>query len=171
MCNNKLYHGRVTRKTGRVQWRLIDPGFPKPREPIKYHYEFQPVVHDIENDRLIQLRGDKDRVDVYARTLNDGGNWRQFDTKGSAAIGREAVYIPRHRTVLWLGDKQLFALDCRNMRIAQIDIELPDGLYTHECAMVYDPAHDVCVALIPSRFSGPMKTFLYRFESGSASYR
>ncbi len=70
-----------------------------------------------------------------------------------------------------MGDRQLFALDCRTMRMAQVDIELPDGLYTHECAMVYDPRNDVCVALIPSRFSGPMQTFLYRFDPASASYR
>lgn len=57
------------------------------------------------------------------------------------------------------------------MRMAQVDIELPDGLYTHECAMVYDTAHDLCITLIPSRFSGPMQTFLYRFDPASASYR
>jgi hypothetical protein len=171
MCNDKLYHGDVTRETGRVQWRLVDADFPKPLKAIKYHYEFQPIVHDTKNDRLIQLKGDRGRVDVYARSLDDDGKWQQLDAKGSAAIGREAVYVPRHQTVLWLGDKQLFALDCRTMRMSQVDIELPDGLYTHECAMVYDPAHDLCIALIPSRFSGPMRTFLYRFEAASASYR
>jgi hypothetical protein len=167
MCNNKLYHGDVTRETGRVQWRLVDSDFPKPLKAIKYHYEFQPVVYDNQNNRLIQLKGDRDRIDVYARSLDDDDKWQQLDTKGSAAIGREAVYIPRHQTVLWLADKQLFALDCRTMRMAQVDIELPDGLYTHECAMVYDPTHDLCIALIPSRFSGPMQTFLYRFEPTS----
>lgn len=37
--------------------------------------------------------------------------------------------------------------------------------------MVYDPTNDVCVAQIPSRFSGPMQAFLYRFDPASASYR
>jgi len=171
MCNNKLYHGAVTRQTGRVEWRLVDPDFPKPHKTIKYHYEFQPIIHDTRDDRLIQLKGDNSSVDVYARPLDPDGKWQQLDTKGSAAIGREAVYVRRHQTVLWLGDRQLFALDCRTMRMAQVDIELPEGLYTHECAMVYDPANDVCVALIPSRFSGPMQTFLYRFDPASASYR
>ena len=67
--------------------------------------------------------------------------------------------------------KQLFALDCKAMQMAQVDIELPEGRYTHECAMVYDPSKDMCVALIPSRFSGPMQTFLYRFDPASAGYR
>jgi hypothetical protein len=159
------------RETGHVEWRLTDFDFPKPRQAIKYHYEFQPIVHDTRRSRLIQLKGDSNRVDVYARPLIGNGKWKQLETKGSAAIGREAVYIPRHQTVLWLGDKQLFCLDCRTMRMAQVDIELPEGLYTHECAMVYDPAYDVCVALIPGRFSGPMQTFLYRFEPDSANYR
>jgi hypothetical protein len=171
MCNNKLYHGTVMRETGHVEWRLTDPDFPKPSQAIKYHYEFQPIVHDVRRSRLIQLKGDSNRVDVYARPLIANGKWKQLETKGSAAIGREAVYIPRHQTVLWLGDKQLFCLDCRTMRMAQVNIELPDGLYTHECAMVYDPTYDVCVALIPSRFSGPMQTFLYRFDPDSAHYR
>ncbi len=54
--------------------------------------------------------------------------------------------------------------------MAQVDVELPDGLYTHECAMVHNPRNEVCAALIPSRFSGPMQTFLYRFDPVSASY-
>jgi hypothetical protein len=33
---------------------------------------------------------------------------------------------------------------------------------------VYIARHDVCVALIPSRFSGPMQTFLYRFDPQTA---
>jgi hypothetical protein len=171
MCNNKLYHGAVTRQTGRVEWRLVDADFPKPRRSIKYHYEFQPIIHDTAQDRLIQLKGDDNRVDVYARPLDNDDKWQQLETKGSAAIGREAVYIPRHQTVLWLADRELFALDCRTMGMAQVDTKLPEGLYTHECAMVYDPTYDVCVALIPSRFSGPMQTFLYRFNPATARYR
>ena len=31
-------------------------------------------------------------------------------------------------------------------------------------SMAYDPKHDVCVALIPRRYSGPMQTFLFRFD-------
>ena len=52
------------------------------------------------------------------------------------------------------------------MRMGKVDAAMPDGLYTHECAMVYDGRHDVCVALIPARFSGPMQTFLYRYAPG-----
>jgi hypothetical protein len=164
MCDNRLYHGEVDGTDGRVQWRLVDPDFPEPREDIRYHYEFQPLLHDTRRGRLVQLKGDEARVDVYARPLAEGAKWQQMEIDGSAAIGREAVYVARHDTVLWLGDKQLFALDCEARQVAELNVELPEGLYTHECAFVYDPRHDVCVALIPSRFSGPMQTFLYRFE-------
>ncbi len=171
MCNNRLYRGKVDRKTGSVRWKLIDAEFPKPREEIRYHYEFQPLLHDTRRGRLIQLKGEGTHVDVYARPLAEGAKWRQLETHGAAAIGREAVYIARHDTVLWLADKQLFALDCPTNRMAELNVELPVGLYTHECALVYDPRHDVCVALIPHSFSGPMQTFLYRFDPKTAGYR
>jgi len=169
-CRNKLYHGEVQRGTGEVKWKLVDADFPKPRESIRYHYEFQPVVYDSTRERLIQLKGDSDRVDVFARPLQGNATWRQIETSGTAAIGREAVYIPNSDTVLWLGDR-LFAFDCKTNRMAELEVELPPGRYGHECAMVYDPKHDVCVALIPSSFSGPMQTFLFRFDPNSAKYR
>jgi hypothetical protein len=157
------YHAAVIRETGDVEWRLLNSEFPQPRESIKYHYEFQPVVHDTQRNRLIQLKGDENRVDVFARPLDERGEWRQLETEGNAAIGREAVYIPRHDVVLWLGD-QFHVFDCETNRMRRLDVELPEGRYGHECAMVYDPRHDVCVALIPSRFSGPMQTFLFRYQ-------
>jgi len=165
-CNNQLYHGHVSRETGKVAWRMVDSDFPKPREAIKYHYEFQPLLYDAKRDRLVQLKGDKHRVDVYARPIADDGRWQQLEATGTAAIGREAVYIPRHDAVLWLADKELFRLDLATRRMGKVDTAMPDGLYTHECAMVYDPRHDVCVALIPASFTGPMQTFLFRHEPG-----
>ena len=170
LCETRLYLGTVERQTGRAEWKLIDPDFPKPEKPIAYHYEFQPVVHDTRCDRLIQLKGDKSRVDVYARALTDEGKWRQIEVQGTGAIGREAAIIGRHDTVLWLGDR-LFALDLAAGRMGELDVRLPAGLYNHECAMVYDPKHDVCVALIPKSFSGPMQTFLFRFDPRTAKYR
>lgn len=170
-CENRLYHGQVNPDNGRVAWELIDPQFPKPREEIRYHYEFQPLLYDANRQRLIQLKGDERRVDVYSRPLGPGAAWRQLATEGQAAIGREAVMIARHDVILWPADKQLFALDCAANRLAELDIVLPAGLYTHECALVYDPKHDVCVALIPASFSGPMQTFLFRFDPATAKYR
>lgn len=171
MCENELYAAKVDRVDGRVEWRLIDPDFPAPRREIRYHYEFQPLLHDARRDRLVQLKGDAERVDVYARSLGPGGKWEQLETAGTAAIGREAVYVAKHDTILWLGDRELFALDCETLRMAKLDVDLPEGLYAHECALVHDPRHDVCVALIPSSFSGPMQTFLFRFDPGRGRAR
>jgi hypothetical protein len=158
----RLYRGQVDRDTGQATWSLIDTNFPKPPKAIPYNYEFQPLLYDATRDRLIQLKGDATRVDVYARPLASGGAWQLLDIAGSAAIGREAVYIPRHDAVVWLGDRRLFALDCAAQRMRTVEVELPKGVYGTECAFVYDPRHDVCVALIPASFSGPMQTFLYR---------
>jgi hypothetical protein len=163
MCEGRLYRGTVERTSGAVAWELIDPEFPRPREAIKYHYEFQPLVHDATRDRLVLLKGDADRVDVYTRPLKEGGRWEQAETTGTAAIGREAVYIARHDTVLWLGEA-LHALDCRTNTMRRVEAELPPGTYGHECALVYDPKRDVCVALIPRSFTGPMQTFLLRYR-------
>lgn len=170
MSHQKLYRATVDLQSGQVDWKLVDSEFPRPVTEIKYHYEFQPLLYDSQRDRLLQLKGDADRVDVFARDLSKGAKWKQLATTGKAAIGREAVYLPQHDTVLWLGDK-LFALNCATNEQAELDIELPRGVYGHECAMVYDPEHDVCIALIPSKFTGPMQTFLFRFDPRQAKYR
>lgn len=170
LCNNALYNARVGRRTGRVLWMRVDSEFPKPEKKIKYHYEFQPVVYDSHFSRLVQLKGDASRVDVYVRSVADEGKWEIQPTQGRAAIGREAVYIARHNVILWLG-KKLYALDLETNRMGELDVAMPKGSYSHECAMVYDPAHDVCVALIPSRFTGPMQTFAFRFDPKSVKYR
>lgn len=46
---------------------------------------------------------------------------------GLLGIGREAVYVPRHDTVLWLADKQLFAFDCGTNRMSELRVKLPEG--------------------------------------------
>ena len=94
---------------------------------IKYHYEFQPLRHDTRRDRLILTQGRRRRVDVFARALTPEGKWRQIETSGSAAIGREAVYIARHDTLLWLADKRLFAFDCATNRMASLRSRCPKG--------------------------------------------
>ncbi len=162
-CDNNLYRGTVS--DAKIDWTLIDGDFPQPRgAAIKYHYEFQPLLHDSKRNRLIQLKGDSSRVDVFARPIADPATWTQLETAGSAAIDREAVYIEKHDTILWLGDRQLFSYDCSNNRMAEIPMDLPDGSYSYECAFLYDPTHDLCVALIPKTFTGPMQTFLFRFH-------
>lgn len=168
MAEGRLYHGTAERNSGVVDWKLVDADFPEPRKEISYHYEFQPLIHDTTRDRLILLKGTADRVDVYVRPLKDAGRWQQMETTGTAAIGREAVFIPQHDTVLWLGDS-LFALDCQTKQMRQVEVDLPEGSYGHECAMVYDARHNVCIALIPSRFTGPMQTFLFRYRPDTAS--
>lgn len=160
---NELYRTDVS-PDGQLDWQLVDKDFPKPPSPIKYHYEYQPLVHDTKRNRLIQLKGDKARVDVYARSLGNDSQWQLLPTTGQAAIGREAVYLPKHDAVLWLGD-QLHLLDLATNQMHTLDIKLPKGLYGHECAFVHDPKRDVCVALIPEKFTGPMQTFLFRYEA------
>ncbi len=169
MAEDRLFLGRADRASGRVEWSLVDGSVPRPRREIRYDYEAQPLIHDTTRDRLLLRRGDAARVDVYARPLSGEGGWRQVETDGTAAIGREAVYAPASDAVLWLEDRRLFALDCASNRMARVDAKLPDGLYRTECALVHDPERDLCVALIPSRFGGPLGTYLFRFDPRRAS--
>jgi hypothetical protein len=159
-----LYHGRVSAADGTVRWERLPGDVPRDPQGVRYHYEFQPLMHDSRRERLVLLKGTADRVDVYVRPLAPEGRWERAAAAGQAAIGREAVYIARHDTVLWLADKRLFALDCAAGRMGEVRTPMPQGLYGHECAMVYDPSRDVCVALIPSRFSGPLQTMLLRYD-------
>ncbi|MCA9224269.1 MAG: hypothetical protein KDA47_01595 [Planctomycetales bacterium] len=167
VSDQRLYHGRVERESGRVDWTLVDANYPRPRTEIKYHYEYQPLLYDSKRERLIQLKGDAQRVDIFVRSLEKDGAWQQLETQGTAAIGREAVYIPEHDGVLWLGN-ELYWFDCGDNTMRRVDVELPKGLYGHECAFVFDAPHNVCVALIPERFTGPMQTFLFRFDPAAA---
>ncbi len=160
--SGNTYKADVTPK-GAIDWIRIDDQFPKPPKPIKYHYEYQPLVHDTKRNRLLMLKGDKNRVDVYARDIMEEAQWQLLASTEDVAIGREAFYIPKHDVVLWLGD-ELHILDCSNNQMKKLDVDLPKGLYGHECAFVYDPKRDVAVALIPARFTGPMQTYWFRYS-------
>lgn len=81
-----------------------------------------------------------------------------------------AEAIRRHDTPLWLADKGLFALDCATNRMREVRVKLPQGSYATECALAYHSNHDVCVALIPRTFSGPMQTFLFRFDPAGPGF-
>jgi len=171
VCHDRCYHARVDGQTGQVRWSLVDAQVPRPGAKIKYHYEFQPILYDSKRNRLLRLMGDSRTVVVQARPLAEGARWEQVSVTGSAEIGREAVYIEKHDTVLWLGYDRLFALDLATGNMAEPDVPLPKGSYGHECALVYDPRHDACVALVPSGFSAPMQTFLFRFDPKTVRYK
>ena len=161
-CDNNLYLAKVN-EDGTINWKQVGSGFPKPTEEIKYHYEYQPLIFDSKRNRLLQLKGDKETVHVFERDLGLEKTWKQLDVQGKASIGREAFYIEKHDTVLWLGDK-LHALNCTTNEMRELDVQWPKGLYGHECAFVYDSKHDLCVALLPASFSGKMQTFLFRYQ-------
>ena len=168
LTQQRLYHARV--EDGRVIWTLVDDKGPK--RPREYSYEFLPVVYDSKRHRLVHCMGRKETVDVYARGLGDGAAWQRLPTQGAVAIGREAAYIARHDSVLLLGAAgRLFVLECGSNRWRELDVALPKGRYGTESAMVYDPVHDVAVLLIPSRFSGPLQTVLFRHDPTTARYR
>jgi len=164
--DRRLYHATV--RDDRVRWRAVDRACPK--APRGYHYEFQPLVYDSKRDRLLLLMGTKDRVEVHARALARP-TWRRIDTAGQAELSREVVYAAGADALVSLGEGKVHVLDLESLRWRELDVTMPAGRYRTECAMVYDGARDVCVMLIPSRFSGPMRTCLLRYDPKTARYK
>jgi len=114
------------------------------------------------------VMGKGSTVEVHARGLAEGAVWRKLETTGSAQLGREVIYLPTTDALLMLGRGTLCAFDCAANEWRLLDVEMPKGRYGTECAMVHDPVHDVSVALIPSGFSGPMQTFIFRYDPRTA---
>jgi hypothetical protein len=162
-----LYHGRVA--DGAIRWTLVDKNGPKPKRG--YNYEWQPIVYDSKRDRLIHFMGKESVVEVHARSLASDGRWARVEAAGTTALGREAVYIAKHDTVLLFGRKTLFALDCATNRWLDTRAEMPKGQYGVDATFVYDPVHDVCVLLLPRSFSGPIQTYLFRYAPAAARAR
>jgi hypothetical protein len=168
--NNRLHHGTV--KDGECAWQVISESVP----PVSGDYEVHPLVYDGKRDRLLLLCGEGQvyhpqhrgaRVTVFTYTLKTG-TWNKLETSGYAELSREAVYIPRHDSLMLLGDRKLLVMDCETNLWRVVDAEMPEKGYGWDAAMVYDPIHDVTVALLPPRFSGPMRVFLFRYEPKTA---
>ena len=70
-----------------------------------------------------------------------------------------------------LGDRKLLVMDCQTNQWRVIDTEMPEKGYGWDAAMVYDSVHDATVVLLPPRFSGPMRVFLFRYDPQTAKYR
>jgi len=150
----------ATVRDDRVSWTVVDAACPKPKSG--FHYEFQPLVYDSKRDRLLLLMGRKGTVEVHARKLDSPG-WTRLETSGPTENSREVVYAAGADALVSLGEGKLHALHLDTLRWHAVPAVLPPGRYRTECAMVHDPARDVCVMLIPSRFSGPMKVYLFRY--------
>jgi hypothetical protein len=147
---------------------VADPKCPKAKKG--YNYEWQPLVYDAKRSRLLLLMGRKGQVEVHARSLSAPG-WRQLETTGTTELSREVIYSTRQDALISLGNGRVHVLDLASLRWRELAAGMPEGRHGTECAMVYSPRHDVCVLLIPSRFSGPMKTYLLRYDPKTAKYK
>ncbi|MBL8793917.1 MAG: hypothetical protein JNM56_08430 [Planctomycetia bacterium] len=114
--------------------------------------------------------GGPDLIEVHTRGLADK-EWKELKVAGSAVAGRELAYLPRCDSLLLLSRDRLFTLDLATNTWRELDVAMPKGVYGTEAAMVYDPKHDVGVLLLPSRFSGPLQTNLFRLDPKSAKYK
>ncbi len=166
-AGDTLYKAAVAGE--KVTWTEL-PGKMPAAKKKGYNYEWMPLAHDSKRDRLIHLMGDNESVEVHARPIG-GDAWAEVATTGPAAIGREAMYLPKQDVLLLLARDRLFALDLASNTWRELDVAMPKGAYGTEAAMVYDPVHDVSVLLLPSGFSGALQTMLFRYDPKTAKYK
>jgi hypothetical protein len=170
-----LWRGTVS--DGKCRWEQVDQQT-VPR--IAGDYEVHPLVYDSKRDRLLQLWGKGlmyhpgqnrgTEVNIFAYPFA-AKKWERLETTGYAEISRDALYIEKHDTLLLLGKEKWLALDCRENEWRVIDCTMPKANYGWDSAAVYDPVHDAAVALLPDRFSGPMRVYLFRYNPATATYR
>ncbi len=161
-----------------VRWELVDESFPKTAPTGRYNYEFLPIVYDSKRDRLIHTMGGGDEgkppwFQMHARGLGKDEKWERIDFKGITPLpAREIVYLPKQDALLALLDRDnVYVFHCETNEWKHLDVALPQGSYTHECSLDYDPIHDVVVALIPEGFSRRLRTLLFRYDPKTAKYR
>ncbi|MCX7591093.1 MAG: hypothetical protein N2255_05635, partial [Kiritimatiellae bacterium] len=163
----ELYQGTVaiTNDRATVTWSLVEKNCPVGTG------EFQPLVFDSKRNRLLFLAADKDQqVSVYERGLPDG-TWQKIPAEGRTKNSREVVYDPVNDCLISMPEQTLMVLHCSDNRWRELDVTMPKGSYGTECALVYDPVHRLCVALIPASFSGKLQVVLFRYDPKMAKYR
>jgi len=166
-----LYLGAVTvegRKAD-IRWTLVDSS--GPAVPKGYGGEFQPLIYDSKRKRLLYLVGGKDvAVRVYEHPL-EAGAWRLLETTGPTRNSREVVYDTANDCLISMPARGLMVMDCTTNEWHRLDVTMPKGSYGTECALVYDPVHEVCVMLIPHSFSGKLGVYLFRYDPKTATAR
>jgi hypothetical protein len=160
---------RATVSDDRIEWQVLGGPIPPPKG-AKYNYEWMPIVYDSKRDRLIHLMGTDQMLEVHTRGLSEH-EWAEVNTTGPAAVGRELMYLPKADCLLLLSRDRLFTLDLATRTWRELDIAMPKGVYGTEAAMRYDPQHDVSILLLPKSFSGPLQTFLFRFDPTTAPFK
>ena len=163
-----VYHGKaaVEGESAAIEWTLLDKGGPSGDG------EFQPLIYDSKRGRLLFVAAKKDQpLKVWEHPLG-AGEWKELPLKRSTTkISREIVYDTRSDCLIALAPEALLAMDLESLAWRELDTAVPKGLFGTECAMVYDPVHEVCVLLIPTSFSGKMRVGLLRYNPRTAKYR
>jgi hypothetical protein len=168
-----LFLGTI--KDGKCTWKLVNKTVPS----APGDYEVHPLAYDSKRDRLLLLYGKGlvyhphqrgAQVTVFAYPIKSG-KWQKLETTGYAELSRDAMYVEKHDTLLLLGKQKWLALDCATNKWRVVDCAMPEKGYGWDSAAVYDPVHDVAVALLPARFSAPMRVFLFRYDPKTAKYR
>jgi hypothetical protein len=164
--DRRLFRAAV--RDEQVSWQVVDDTCPPAGKD--FNYEYQPLVYDSKRQRLLLVMGKDQDVEVHARDLARPG-WTKLPTAGACELSREVVYSARADALLSLGKARLDALDLASGRWRELDVQMPKGAYATECAMIYDPARDVCVLLIPRGFSAAMGTYLFRYDPATAKWK
>ena len=164
-----LYHGTVKTDGERanVTWKLLDKDC-----PACGYSETQPMLYDSKRERLLYLlhRKETNEAWLYERPIPEG-TWRKVETSGAKpAPTREVAYDAGNDCLLALHTRRMMVMDCTSNTWKELDLELPEGKYGTACALMYDPVHELCVALVPKR-RGRMQVVLFRYDPKEAKYK
>jgi len=163
---NRLFHGVV--KDGKCTWKLINE-----KVPGVGGGEIVSMVYDSKRDRLLQAgSGGPSGVKILAYDPK-AGKWETLKTTGRARLARDTIYNSKQDCVMMLEPKGRVwqVLDLATKEWKSLQCKMPNGKYGWDSALVYDPLHDVAVALLPTRFSGPTQVFLFRYDPSKATFR
>ncbi|MFO7905064.1 MAG: kelch repeat-containing protein [Pirellulaceae bacterium] len=165
----RLYHGQATRdvETANIEWTVLDESGPSGDG------EYQPLIYDSKRNRLIFVAQKEGQpVQMWEHPLGKG-SWEEIEQKRTTSLmAREIVYDRRHDCLVSIPEQKCLIMDFETKMWRELDVKMPGGgsLYGHECAMVYDPVHQVCIMLIPTRFSGELGLYLLRYDPETATY-
>ncbi len=130
------------------------------------------MLYDTKRSRLLYLLDHKESKEVwlFERPIPEG-EWNRLEVRGGKATPtREVVYEPASDSLIALHDRSLMTMDCGTNTWQQLDVTLPEGKYGVGCALLYDPVHKLCVALIP-HVRGRMQVVLFRYDPKPAKYK
>jgi len=170
-----LYHGKITVKSEKaeVKWTLLEKGMPNVKVNKRYR-EYQSLAYDSKRKRLLTFafspEGD---IKAFEHPLGKGV-WKDLKCKGGKDFARDVIYDSVNDCLVCMPEEKILIMDCKTNVWKELDIEMPvaPNGYGVECALLYDPIHQLYVMMISEVKKGrKMGVYFIRFDPKTAKYK